>query len=421
VSAEVKEGYRRTEAGLIPLDWKARPLLDAIRIASGQVDPKVEPYKSMILVAPDHIESTTGRLLKQQTAADQGAISGKYLFEEGDVVYSKIRPYLRKAILAKFDGLCSADMYPLRAAKDVSAGFMLSVLLGRHFSEYAESVSVRSGMPKVNRAELAEYVVALPPTKGEQEAIAEALCDTDFLIEALEQLIAKKRHVKQGAMQQLLTGDARLPGFEGGWESRTFGDLFEYCSTATNSRADLVTEGEAYYVHYGDIHTKFHAHLDFRRDRPPMIDRHRCRNATRLRNGDWVMADASEDLNGVAKAVEILGLPEGVDAVAGLHTFLLRERGETYIPGFKGHLGGLESLHQKFLRVVTGMKVFGVSKAALKDLLLPVPPPPEQTAIATILSDMDAEITALEAKLTKTRQLKQGMMRELLTGRIRLV
>ena len=133
------------------------------------------------------------------------------------------------------------------------------------------------------------------------------------------------------------------------------------------------------------------------------------------------MADASEDLDGVGKSVEVLGLDEGVAAVAGLHTFLLREKAPTFSPGFKGHLGNLESLHQEFLRVVTGMKVFGVSKTALKNLLLPVPSPKEQTAIATILSDMDTEIAALEAQLTKTRQLKQGMMAELLTGRTRLV
>ncbi len=214
---ELKPGYKQTEVGLIPEDWDVRPLLTTVRIANGQVDPKTEPYKSMVLVAPDHIESATGRLLDQQTAAEQRAISGKYLFSEGDIVYSKIRPYLRKAILAEFSGLCSADMYPLKPANDVSAGFMLAVLLGHRFSKYAESVSVRSGMPKINRAELAEYVVALPPHL-EQRAIAGVLSDVGELIGALDQLIAKKRDLKQATMQQLLTGQKRLPGFHGKWE-----------------------------------------------------------------------------------------------------------------------------------------------------------------------------------------------------------
>ena len=133
------------------------------------------------------------------------------------------------------------------------------------------------------------------------------------------------------------------------------------------------------------------------------------------------MADASEDFAGVCKSIEVLGLEADIHAVAGLHTFLLREKTPTFSAGFKGHLGNLNSLHQQLLRVATGLKVYGVSKKALKDLTLPVPSPKEQAAITTILSDMDADIATMEQKLDKTRQLKQGMMQELLTGRIRLV
>ena len=235
---EVRAGYKQTEVGVIPEDWDVRPLLTTVRIANGQVDPKTEPYKSMILVAPDHIESATGRLLDQQTGAEQRAISGKYLFSEGDIVYSKIRPYLRKAILAEFSGLCSADMYPLKPANDVSAGFMLAVLLGHRFSKYAESVSVRSGMPKINRAELSEYVVALPPHL-EQRAIAGALGDVDELIGALDQLIAKKHDLKQAAMQRLLTGQKRLPGFSGEWEVTTLKQAAEIHTGINKSLSEM--------------------------------------------------------------------------------------------------------------------------------------------------------------------------------------
>jgi len=192
--SKIPEGYRQTEVGVIPEDWQLRPFLKAVRVANGQVDPKIEPYRSMILVAPDHIESGTGRLIKKETARKPLAISGKYIFDAGDIVYSKIRTYLKKAILADFKGLCSADMYPLKSANDISAGFVFSVILGHHFSQYAESVSVRSGIPKINRAELADYIIALPPTKAEQEAIANALSDTDSLIGKLEQLIQKKKN-----------------------------------------------------------------------------------------------------------------------------------------------------------------------------------------------------------------------------------
>ncbi len=207
---ELKAGYKQTEVGVIPEDWEVRPLLSALRVASAQVDPKKEPFRSMILVAPDHIQSGSGRLLKKRTAGDQAAISGKYVFAAGDIVYSKIRPYLRKAIPANFVGLCSADMYPLKSASDVSSGFMFAVILGKHFSDYAESVSVRSGMPKINRTELAEYSVALPPTKPEQEVIADILSAIDTELTTLQSKLSKARQIKQGMMQELLTGKTRL-------------------------------------------------------------------------------------------------------------------------------------------------------------------------------------------------------------------
>lgn len=203
------KGYKKTEVGVIPEDWEVRPLLRAVSLATGQVNPRNEPYKSMMLIAPDHIESNTGRLLEVKTAHEQGAISGKYLFEPGDIVYSKIRPYLRKAMLANFRGLCSADMYPLTPVKAVSSAFIFAVLLGHRFSQFAETVSARSGIPKINREELGEYSVALPPL-AEQQSIATVLSDMDAEIAALEARRAKTQAIKQGMMQELLTGRTRL-------------------------------------------------------------------------------------------------------------------------------------------------------------------------------------------------------------------
>lgn len=123
MSTAVRPGYKQTEVGVIPEDWELRGLLTTVRIANGQVDPRREPFRSMVLVAPDHLEVGTGKLLDTKTAEEQQAISGKYFFDCGDIVYSKIRPYLRKATLAGFAGLCSADMYPLKPASDVVGGF----------------------------------------------------------------------------------------------------------------------------------------------------------------------------------------------------------------------------------------------------------------------------------------------------------
>jgi type I restriction enzyme S subunit len=423
---ELKPRYKQTEVGVIPEDWELAQLGDlltgsptyGINAPAIPYDTRYATYLRITDITED------GRFDTSSKASVDHPITDNYRMEDGDLVFARTGASVGKSYL-----------YEPKDGELVFAGFLIRVrpdpnkLCPQYLKHFAFSLpywnwvsvnSMRSGQPGINGREYASLLLPLPPTKAEQDAIAEALSDADALIESLEQLIAKKRQIKQGAMQELLTGEKRLPGFSGEWEVRTFGEIFAYLSTATNSRSDLIEDGDAYYIHYGDIHTKFHNHLDFATAKPPMIDRTRCRNAAIIKNGDWVMADASEDYDGVGKTIEITGLGEGQKAVAGLHTFLLREKSSTFVPGFKGHLGGLKSLHEEYLRVATGMKVYGVSKAALVNLELPVPNPDEQTAIAAILSDMDTEINALETKLTKSRQMKQGIMQELLTGNIRL-
>lgn len=140
---------------------------DLIEYASGQVDPKLEPYSKMPLVAPNHIESNTGKILKIETAEEQHAISGKYFFREGNVVYSKIRPSLNKVIIANFDGLCSADMYPITPKdKKISTRFLYYLLTSRIFVDYATRESVRTSIPKLNRTAMSKFKFAyMQPAK----------------------------------------------------------------------------------------------------------------------------------------------------------------------------------------------------------------------------------------------------------------
>ena len=212
-----REGYKQTKLGWIPEEWNIIQLSKYFKIANGQVDPKKEPYKKMPLIAPNHVESNTGIVLEKVTAGAQQAISGKYLFDAGDVVYSKIRPYLNKAFIADEPGLCSADMYPFKPLSDLNNRFLLAVLLNSRFLNFARSVSYRTGIPKINRDELDDYLHPLPPLP-EQRAIADCLSTWDRAIQTLTQLITQKELRKKWLMQQLLTGKRRLPGFGGEWK-----------------------------------------------------------------------------------------------------------------------------------------------------------------------------------------------------------
>lgn len=424
---ELKLGYKKTEVGVIPKEWEVNSLDNIGRVIRG-ASPRPKGDKRFY-------GGSIPRLMVEDVTRDRKYVTPSidFLTQEGA---KRSRPCKRGTLTIVCSGTPTVVGLPSLLAVDacIHDGMLALVDLGHavepeflfyqltSLQEQLHAAATHGGtFVNLTTTGFGAFVISLP-TSPEQLSIATALSDVDALITSLDRLIAKKCDLKRAAMQELLTGKRRLSGFSGGWKNKTFGEIFDYYSTATNSRSDLSADaGDTYYIHYGDIHTKYHGHLDFSKVAPPMISRQLCPNACLLQNGDWIMADASEDFDGVGKAIEISGLDVGVQAVAGLHTFLLREKTPTFSAGFKGHLGSLFGLHQQMLRVATGLKVYGVSKANLKALTLPVPSFEEQSAIATILSDMDSEITALERKLDKTRQLKQGMMQELLTGRVRLV
>jgi len=210
-SAEAPHLYKESPLGSIPKEWDFAPLVSKIDFPEGQVDPRQIPYRDWVLIAPDHIESATGRLLSTATAVEQQAISGKYVFQAGDVIYSKIRPYLRKAVLVSNSGLCSADMYPLRPKTGIDSRYLLAVVLGDQFSVFAESVSMRSGFPKINRNEMAEFSIGWPLPE-EQSMIAQILSEADSKQRSEEDEFEKLRLLKAGLMDDLLTGRIRVTG-----------------------------------------------------------------------------------------------------------------------------------------------------------------------------------------------------------------
>jgi len=186
--------------------WRVKKFVDCFEIVSGQVDPKDKLYQFLPLVAPNHIQQYTGRLLNIETAKEQNAISGKYLFQKGDVVYSKIRPNLRKAFISEFEGMCSADMYALRPKQDkIIARFLLAILLSDHFTSFALTRSVRTGIPKLNRKELSEYKIAIPPI-DEQKRICAHLETLDLEEENLLKHRSLLVEVKNQICRECLEG-----------------------------------------------------------------------------------------------------------------------------------------------------------------------------------------------------------------------
>lgn len=180
--------------GSVPAEWLSTKLSRHIVINSGLVDPKSEPFSEMIMVAPNHIESWTGRIKYTETARQQGAESGKYQVYKGQVIYSKIRPNLMKVVIAPFDCLCSADMYGLEADGNMlSNEFLTYYLLSHEFHDYAVDQSARVAMPKLNHETLKATPIFLPPFE-DQWAVTNYLdretTEIDAFIADQEELIA---------------------------------------------------------------------------------------------------------------------------------------------------------------------------------------------------------------------------------------
>lgn len=266
---------------------------------------------------------------------------------------------------------------------------------------------------------LLERVPVWVPQRREQDRIAQTIDDASDAVDLLEQLIAKKRDLKQGMMQELLTGRTRLPGFEADWRDVLLGDHVTYLKTVALPREQLDQVSPLRYLHYGDIHTRTSVRLDAAAEPMPRAPGRLAVNAGRLAAGDVVFADASEDPAGVGKSVEVANVPpEGV--VPGLHTIAARFDKQVLADGFKAYLQFIPAFRQSLLRLAAGTKVLATTRAYVSSIRLRLPDPAEQRAIAGVLFDIDGEIAALERRLESARAVKMGMMQELLTGRTRL-
>jgi len=195
--------------------WEPMKMSDLCYISSSPVNPQLQEYCNLPHIGNENIEKGTGMLLQYHTAKEDGLISGKYYFEETDVLYGKIRPHLMKACYPRFTGLCSADMYPLRCTNKTIPEYLLYVLLSEHFTRYTVSVSMRSGMPKINRAELYSYE-RLMPSREEQIAIAEILTAAAERLTSEREQLRKLEDIKRGLMNDLLTNSVSTDKLQGG-------------------------------------------------------------------------------------------------------------------------------------------------------------------------------------------------------------
>lgn len=421
---EVRAGYKQTEVGVIPVDWEASRLGALAKFRTGPFGSALHKsdytYDGVPVINPMHIVEGRIQPTPSMTITEAAAKSlADFRLAPGEIVIGRRGDMGRCAVVQEHESgwLCGTGSMIIRCEKGTDAEFLQRVLSSPAVIAAIEDASVGTTMVNLNQSTLSTLRVQAPPLH-EQRAIAEALSDVDALLGALDWLIAKKRDIKQAAMQQLLTGQTRLPGFEQEWEVKRLGDWATFLRNGVNSRAELTLDDPVKYLHYGDIHACTEVLLSA--SELPSLPSSKCKTLDRLHDGDLILADASEDMTGVGKSVEIHALG-GLELVAGLHTIAVRFDKRLLADGFKGYLQHCPGFVEPLRRLAAGTKVYATNRSSVASIEMALPNPDEQTAIAAVLSDMDAELAALEARRDKTRLLKQGMMQELLTGRTRLV
>nr|WP_231372019.1 MULTISPECIES: restriction endonuclease subunit S [unclassified Thioalkalivibrio] len=412
---DVPPGYKRTEVGVIPEDWCVHRLGNLGEFKNGINKGKQDfghGYAFVNLMdvfgVPKISRSPELGLVKSSPSEREA-----YDLKAGDVLFvrSSVKPEgVGLTTLVPFDladTVFSGFLIRFRSNSQLDIGFKEHCFWERGFRRRLIAGSTVSANTNVNQEALKALPLAFPPNTQEQRAIATALSDADALIASLNRLIAKKRAIKQAAMQQLLTGQTRLPGFTGEWETKRLGDLLDrVIGGGTPSRSNpSFWNGDIPWVTVKDFASfnssatqEYVTNEGLSNSATNLIPAGTVITSTRMALGKAVMYDLDVTINQDLKAL-----------------FCGKELSSLYLYfWFENHSELIEGLG-------SGSTVKGLSTSDLKSIQFLCPSREEQTAIATVLSDMDTEIEALERRRDKARQIKQGMMQQLLTGRVRLV
>ena len=407
---ELKPGYKQTEVGVIPEDWKVRQIKAVCKLINGRGFKPFEWEKTGLPII--RIQNING---SDEFNFYQGIYDKKLEIDPGQLLFAwsgsrgtSFGPHIWQGPR----GLLNYHTWKVQIYEsEVDKGFFLHAL--KQLTNFIEGKAHgASALVHTQKWEMEGFEFPLPPTKAEQEAIAEALGDADALIESLEHLIAKKRQIKQGAMQKLLqpkdgwVETCLLELASGKKELFDDGDWIE-AEHITTKGVRLVQTGN---IGVGKFVEKGAKKYIFESSFVTL----RCKE---IKEGDLLICRLA-DPAGRACVLPDIGEDKIVTSV---DVTIFRPSSSIANRVFLANFFSTDQWFRDVSDRSGGTTRKRISRGALGRLKISVPPLDGQTAIAAVLSDMDAEIAALEAKLDKTRQLKQGMMHNLLTGKIRLV
>ena len=403
---QVREGYKQTEVGMIPEDWDVSKVEDVAKVVDSLHQTPSFSAEGYPMVRVTDIKTGNLNLNSALRVNEKVFVefTKNYKPKKDDIVLSRVGSYGVSSFVETYEQFCMGQntvvIQPI-----VPARYLYYVLNSRGVRQQIDDGSYGSGYKSLSLKNIKELLVPTPPTATEQRAISTALSDVDALLAAQDKLIAKKRDIKQASMQKLLMGKQRLPGFTGEWEVKRLGDVGEIVTGSTPpTEIKEYWNGSIPWITPTDISDKKDMFSSEREI--TLLGLQAIRNLPA--NSLLVTCIASIGKNAILRNKGACNqqinaiIPNDNNSVEFL--YYLVENSKSYLLGNAGITATLM-----------------ISKKDFSEISFSLPPIAEQTAIATILSDMDADLTALEQQRDKTRAIKQGMMQELLTGRIRLV
>lgn len=415
---EMKSGYKMTEVGVIPEDWEVKKVSESclIKARIGWQGLKKSEYMS----SGDYLLITGTDFDNGQVNWKSCAYVSKARYEQDsnikirpqDILISKDGTIGKVAYLGMIPkaGTLNSGIFVIRANdRKIDQVFLSKIFMSFYFEEFLNRLVAGSTINHLYQKDFVKFCFPLPNSE-EQVAIAAALSDVDSLISALTKKIEKKKAIKQGLMQQLLTGKKRLPGFNDKWKSMLLGDIAEV-KDGTHQTPKYVKSGGKPFYSVENVTAD-----DFKNVKHISLEEHKALTSNyRMEKGDVLMTRIGSI--GCCKYVDW-----DVDASFYVSLALLKIN-EKYDSKFISYLSNIKSFKEE---VMLNSLVFAIPQKinlgniSLIKVYIPTSKA-EQTAISNILSDCDSEIAALEEKRDKYKEIKQGMMQQLLTGKIRLI
>lgn len=421
-------GYKQSDVGVIPEDWEVKSLHEFASIKTGPFGTllKASEYSTgdgVPLISVGEIREGFLRITDHTPRVSEAVTRRlpQYVLKAGDIVFGRKGGVERSSLIRPLQEgwFLGSDGISVRPSRDCHDEYLGLQFQSARVQGWLLQNAIGTTMPSLNQAILRNVAIPIPPTKAEQEAIAEALNDADALIESLEQLVTKKRHLKQGAMQELLTSKKRLPGFSGEWEPTQLGDV-GMCLRGVSYRGDsdlfiYDTESTKRLLRSNNVQDSIIIKKDIQ-----FVNHERVTEKQLLRDQDILicMANGSKALVGKAG---LFNTNDGYEYTFGAFMGCFRSESTAVNAMFVFYLFQTGRYRNYINNLLAGSSINNLTPSSIESLEFSMPSHAEQSAIATVLSDIDAEIVELEAQFAKARTIKQGMMHQLLTGKIRLI